>query len=67
MTTDLGPLDEILDSGSSSPRIQINHLNSETELPLRICYAIGWVLQAMSGLFQQQHPQELSNFMNLTS
>lgn len=65
VTTDLGPVDEILDSGSSSPRIQTNHFNSEAELPLCICYVIGWVPQTMSGLFQQQHPQELSNcFMN---
>lgn len=65
VTTDLGPTDEILDSGSSLSRIQINHFNSVTELPLCISYAIGWVPQTMSGLLQQQHPQKLSNcFMN---
>lgn len=57
MTADLGPVDEILDSGSSSLRIQTNHFNSETELPLCICYAIGGVPQTMSGTA----PSELSS------
>lgn len=58
MTTDLVPVDEILDSGSSSPRIQTYHFNSETQLPLCGYYAAGQVPHVMQGSSENSTPRD---------